>query len=1319
MLRILKIVPALVLAFLLGVSGTLALGQATLVSIAVTAGTVTSIPTGNSAALTATGTYSDETTQNLTNSVAWSSSNSAIISVNSAGQATALKGSVAPVTITATSGTVSGSISLSANPQTVLYSADGSTLTVYDITLEMVPSVVTAVPYHTAVGGGNGSTSIPMTLSPDGKLLFIANPAYSSNNQSDFVLEVVDTATYKIIQEVSSGLCRPTGLAAKTATGSGISYLYVANAGASAVTGTAATCDTPGDNVQVYSFTSTSSTPIMLPPVTTLTSSTLAPTNTNAVPLVAAASTDPNDSFVYIGSTAYYNSTGTCSSTCLSNLQGTLTIIDANSNSVTNSIDLFLRAGGNFDWGISPLSLTVATSYPSWAASPVHTVFLSGTGYDSQTGKNGTYSWYMPDQCQTSPCIGGRNLIFPSPGPAFYSPEPATSSPSGLTTYAGDVDYLDAFSFVPGAYFSGCPSSCLPVTSVAATADAQYVFAGSYGEIDRLSPSTLVSDNTVTSVFPLALIISQAPEIKFAITNQVGTQITAQFTFHGNFQNAYGGSAANFYGYSFGGGNNNGGGGSASSPSIFTVTGTDNYSQQGTFTPNANITSDANNSQGTIIVPVAVGPETVTISAASSTVNVGSRDQFQSSSTNPAGVSVIWKVNGVVGGGSPFGTISPSGLYTAPSSTPPSAPNIQAFSQDTSGTASNIIQLTIFSPAQANLNPTALAFPSQTEGTTSAALSVTVTNTGNANLLLGAPALSLSGSGSTEFAIASGTTCTASLAIAPNGTCVVNVTFTPAGAAPYSATLTLTDNSGGASGATQPVALSGTGTTPPVPTATLNSTSLTFSNQTVGTTSAALSVTVTNTGTANLLLSSPALSLSGSGSTEFAIASGTTCTASLAIAPNGTCVINVTFKPAAAASYAATLTLTDNSGGASGATQPVALSGTGTTPPVPTATLNSTSLTFSNQTVGTTSAALSVTVTNTGTANLLLSSPALSLSGSGSTDFAIASGTTCTASLSIAPNGTCVIKVSFSPAAAASYAATLTLTDNSGGVSGATQSVALSGSGLASGATASVFPPSAALDAGGTQQFTPVVTNVSNGTVTWSVSGTGCTGMPCGSINSTGLYTAPAKLTVSATDTVIATLVADPSISGTGAVTLYLTPVLNTTGQTATVVPGQPATYNLTLAPNTGYLSGPLTISCDPRFLPTGVGCQAVTVQPSNDGASLALVLTTTGPSQTSSLRSRSLLVASLGFIFPFGVLVILQRRRDSKARIWFRLLLLGALLGLVCIIFTGCGTTGSFGQSASKNLGETPTGTFTIHIDGVGPSGATQEIGQVQLVVQ
>jgi hypothetical protein len=98
-------------------SATLAVTVPVLVSIAVTPGNA-SIAVGTKQQFTATGTYSDASTQNLTSTAAWSSSASAIASVSSAGAA--LANAVGTATIGVTAGSFTGTASLTVTPAVVV-----------------------------------------------------------------------------------------------------------------------------------------------------------------------------------------------------------------------------------------------------------------------------------------------------------------------------------------------------------------------------------------------------------------------------------------------------------------------------------------------------------------------------------------------------------------------------------------------------------------------------------------------------------------------------------------------------------------------------------------------------------------------------------------------------------------------------------------------------------------------------------------------------------------------------------------------------------------------------------------------------------------------------------------------------------------------------------------------------------------------------------------------------------------------------------------------------------------------------------------------
>jgi len=88
-------------------------------------------------------------------------------------------------------------------------------------------------------------------------------------------------------------------------------------------------------------------------------------------------------------------------------------------------------------------------------------------------------------------------------------------------------------------------------------------------------------------------------------------------------------------------------------------------------------------------------------------------------------------------------------------------------------------------------------------------------------------------------------------------------------------------------------------------------------------------------------------------------------------------------------------------------------------------------------------------------------------------------------------------------------------------------------------AEVAVSPTSPTVQAGGEQQFNATVTPTgANQAVTWSVSGSGCTGTSCGMIDTTGKYTAPATVPNPPTVVVTAISVADSTKADTATVTI-------------------------------------------------------------------------------------------------------------------------------------------------------------------------------------
>jgi hypothetical protein len=84
----------------------------------------------------------------------------------------------------------------------------------------------------------------------------------------------------------------------------------------------------------------------------------------------------------------------------------------------------------------------------------------------------------------------------------------------------------------------------------------------------------------------------------------------------------------------------------------------------------------------------------------------------------------------------------------------------------------------------------------------------------------------------------------------------------------------------------------------------------------------------------------------------------------------------------------------------------------------------------------------------------------------------------------------------------------------------------------------SVNPLQATVVVANQQQFTATISGLVDPLVNWGVSGTGCSGAQCGTIDTNGLYTAPASVPNPATVTVTATSQADNSVTGTATVTV-------------------------------------------------------------------------------------------------------------------------------------------------------------------------------------
>lgn len=126
------------------------------------------------------------------------------------------------------------------------------------------------------------------------------------------------------------------------------------------------------------------------------------------------------------------------------------------------------------------------------------------------------------------------------------------------------------------------------------------------------------------------------------------------------------------------------------------------------------------------------GPITVTVSPATASVQIGLTKQFSATVANAASQGVDWQVNGVSGGDATNGTISASGLYTAPAAVPsPATVTVTAVSQS-DNTKSGSAAVTITGPPAVTVQvspKTASVVVSATQ-----LFTATVSNTSNADV---------------------------------------------------------------------------------------------------------------------------------------------------------------------------------------------------------------------------------------------------------------------------------------------------------------------------------------------------------------------------------------------------------------------------------------------------------------------------------------------------------------------------------------------------------------------------------------------------------
>lgn len=283
------------------------------------------------------------------------------------------------------------------------------------------------------------------------------------------------------------------------------------------------------------------------------------------------------------------------------------------------------------------------------------------------------------------------------------------------------------------------------------------------------------------------------------------------------------------------------------------------------------------------------------------------------------------------------------------------------------------------------------------------------------------------------------------------------------------------------------------------------------------------------------------------------------------------------------------------------------------------------------------------------------------------------------------------------PASLPSSAVTVTAVSNANGATSASAAVTLAESGTPAISVTSTPAGVTNIYTSATQQFNATVVGETNTAVNWLVDTVAGGNSTVGTIDTTGLYTAPSAAPSPALITITAVSQASASVSGTYPVTIVTAPQANPPSP-QTISPGSSANYSLSLNPNTGNPRQPITLSCVQSTLPLGATCtfSPATITPSS--AAVPFSLTISVPAGSASLATSSRTWFALKIfptLMPLAGFVLLggNRRTGTKRRVWLVLTI------LILLILTACGGSSSNSPTAAKQNPE--TGSYKIQVQG------------------
>lgn len=583
-------------------------------------------------------------------------------------------------------------------------------------------------------------------------------------------------------------------------------------------------------------------------------------------------------------------------------------------------------------------------------------------------------------------------------------------------------------------------------------------------------------------------------------------------------------------------------------------------------------TSQADNTKSASATVTLYPPISVTVTPATAILYASGQQQFTPSVLYTSNTAVAWSLNS----GAP-GSISSSGLYTAPASiSTQQVVTVTATSQaDSTKTASATI--TLYPPISVTVSPsTATIYGGGTQN-----FMATVNNTNNQAVnwsIMGAGSINSSGVYTAPATVASVQTVTVTAISQANSNSTgsatitlsppVSVTVTPSTATVYgggmqafSANVIYTTNTA--------VAWS---LNPPTGAGTINSSGVYTAPAVVGTSQM---VTVTATSQADTTKSS---------------------SATITLAP-----VSITVSPQTSVLYGGgTQTFTANVTNTSNANVGWMIVGAGSinasglyTAPATITTQQTVTVTATSQADTTKTA--SATITLDPPVSVTVNPPTATVYGGASQQFqatvlyATNTGVTWSSMPATGAGTISSAGVYTAPATVSSaQAVTVTATSQQDTTKSASATVTLTP------VSVTVNPPTATLYAGGTQQFAATVSYTSNTAVNWTINPS------VGSVSATGLYTAPATIATQQTVTVTAASAFDSTKSASATITLYPPVSVTVSPSTATVYGGGTQAFTATVVntmntavtwsispangagsidPNSGIYTAPATVS--------------------------------------------------------------------------------------------------------------------------------------------